>query len=88
MRNQSEADLRAGRVNQARNPNTQFYSISRSDHDMGSHYSIPPSDAVGMGDDIPRDGIPRSSSSSMSVAHQSSAVADIDGKVEGQRQRA
>ena len=86
MGNQSEADLRTERINQALNPNTQFYSISRSGHDMESHYSIPPSDEVEMGDDIPRDEIPRSSSSSMSVAHQSSAVADIDGKIERQRQ--
>ena len=55
---------------------------------MESHYSIPPSGEVEMGGDVPRDEIPRSSSSSMSVAHQSSAVADIDGKIEGQRQRA
>ena len=81
MRNQSEADLRTERINQALNPNTQFHSISRSDHDMGSHYSIPPSDEVEMGGDIPRGEIPRSSSSSMSVA-----VADIDGEVERQRQ--
>ena len=53
---------------------------------MGPQYSTPPSDEVEMGDDIPRDEIPRSSSSSMSVAHQSSAVAGIDGKVEKQRQ--
>ena len=85
-RNHNEADLRTERVNQALNPNTQFCSISRSDHDMESHYSIPPSDEVEMGDDIPRDGIPRSRGSSMSVARQGSAVADIDGEIERQRQ--
>ena len=36
MGNQSEADLRTERINQALNPNTQFYSISRSGHDMES----------------------------------------------------
>ena len=44
LRNQSEADLRTERVNQAPNPNTRFLNISRSDHDMLSVYSLPPSD--------------------------------------------
>ena len=52
---------------------------------MKSHYSIPPSDEVEMGDDIPRDEIPRSSSSSVSVT-RNAAVADISGEVERQRQ--
>ena len=60
---------------------------------MQSVYSLPPSDEVEMGDDKPRDEIPRSVSSltssgrsSMSVNHQSSAVADISGEIERQRQ--
>ena len=85
--NQSDADLRTERINQALNPNTQFYSISRSDHDMESHYSLPPSDETEMVDDIPRDEIPRSSSSSMSaIQNQNAAVADNSGEVERQRQ--
>ena len=34
LRNQSEADLRTEKRNQALNPNTQFYNISRSHHEM------------------------------------------------------
>ena len=59
---------------------------------MHSVYSLPPSDEVEMGDDIPRDEIPRSvppltnsSMSSMSVT-LNAAVVDIDGEVERQRQ--
>ena len=57
---------------------------------MQSVYSAPPSDEVEMGDDIPRSEttwLPSlSRSSAMSdVAHQSPAVADIDGEVERQR---
>ena len=71
LRNQNEADLRTERVNEATNPNTQFYNISRSDHDMQSVYSLPPSDEVEMGDSIPRDEIPRSASPlSKAVFHQ------------------
>ena len=61
---------------------------------MQSVYSLPPSGEVEMGDDIPRDEIPRSvapltssSSSSMSVT-QNAAVADNSGEVERQRQLA
>ena len=87
LTNRSDADLRTERVNQALNPNTQFYSISRNDHEMESHYSLPPSDETEMVDDIPRDEIPRSSSSSMSaIQNQNAAVADNSGEVERQRQ--
>ena len=91
MRNQNEADLRTERVNQALNPNIQFYNISRSDHEMESHYSLPPSDETEMGDDIPRSEttwLPSSSRSSAlsDVAHQSSAAADNSDELERQRQ--
>ena len=87
LRNQSEADSRTERVNQATNPNTQFHSISRSDHEMESYYSLPPSNETEMGDDISRSLSPLSSISPMSVTqNQNVAVADNSGEVEGQRQ--
>ena len=90
MRNQNEAGLRTERVNRALDPNTQLFNISRSDHDMQSVYSLPPSDEVEVGDGIPRSEttwlLSLSRSSAMSdVARQSSAVADIDGEIERQR---
>ena len=53
-------------------------------------YSLPPSDEVEVGDDIPRDEIPRSLSpltgiSAMGVT-QNAAVADNSGEIERQRQ--
>ena len=94
MRNQSEADLRTELIHKALNTNTKYYDISRSDHDMQYVYSLPPSGELEMGDDIPRDEIPRSvppltdsSTSSMSVT-QNAAVADNSGEVERQRQLA
>ena len=39
LRNQHEADLRTERVNQALNPNPQFYNISQSDHEMETMHS-------------------------------------------------
>ena len=96
LRNQSEADLRTERVNQALNPNTQFYNISRSGHELETNYSLPPSDETEIRDDMSTRTIPRSEttwlpslsrSSAMSdVAHQSSAVADISDELERQRQ--
>ena len=57
---------------------------------MHSVYSLPQSDDVEMGDDVPRDEIPRSvsplTSSSISAKSgtQNGAVADIDGEIERQ----
>ena len=56
---------------------------------MESVYSIPPSDEVEMGDDIPHSVstlISLTSSSVMSDAAQSSAVAEYSGELERQRQ--
>ena len=36
LKNGSHQELRTDRVNQALNPNAQFYNISRSDHEMES----------------------------------------------------
>ena len=61
---------------------------------MESHHSIPPSDEVEMGDDIPRDIKPRSvsslTSSSISAMSgtQNAAVAGNSGELERQRQLA
>ena len=59
---------------------------------MQSVYSLPPSDEVEIGDDIPRDEIPRVLSSLTSISamgvtqNQNAAVADNSGEVERQRQ--
>ena len=94
LRNQSEAGLKTERVNQALNPNTQFYNISRSNRDMETNYSLPPSDETEIRDDMSTSTIPCSEttwlpslsrSPAMSdVAHQSSAVADISDELERQ----
>ena len=43
FRNDAHQELRPERINQALNPTTQFYDISRSDHEMESTHSLPPS---------------------------------------------
>ena len=96
MRNQSEAGLRTERVNQALNPNTQLCTISRSDHEMGTNYSLSPSGETEIRDDMSTRTIPRSETTwlpSLSrspaisdVAPQSSAVADLSNELERQRQ--
>ena len=84
LRNQSEADLITEIINQAINPNTQFYNISRSDHDMQSVYSLPPSDEVEIGDDIPVS--PLTNISAMrATQNQNATEADHSGEVERQR---
>ena len=90
LRNQSEADLRTERLKQPLNPNTQVYNISRSDHEMEFHHSLPPSDEIEMEDDIPHSETTRipslsRSSAMIDVAHQSSAVADNSNELERQR---
>ena len=78
-------NLRTDRVNQALNPNAQFYNPARSDHDMEPLHSLPPSD----GDDLSTRTIPRSEASHQprqDVANHSSAVADPTNELERQRQ--
>ena len=96
LRNQSEADLRTERVNQALNPNTQFYNISQSDHTIETNHSLPPSDETEIRDDRSTRTIPRSETTCLpslsrspamsDVAHQSTAVADLTQELERQRQ--
>ena len=52
LRNQHEADVRTDRINQALNPTTQFCNLSRSDHDMESMHSLPPSIETEIGGDM------------------------------------
>ena len=85
LRNESHQKLRTDRINQALNPNVQFYNIARSDHDMESLHSLPPSD----GDEMSTRTIPRSEASHQprqDVANHSSSVADLNKKVEIQKQ--
>ena len=94
LRNQHEADLRTERVNQALNPNPQFYNISQSDHDhdMETLHSSSASEDTGMRDDMAvsskTTSLPSLDSNAMSVdvEHQSSAVADHTGEIERQKQ--
>ena len=94
LRNQHEADLRTERVNQALNPNPQFYNISQSDHDhdMETLHSSSASEDTGMRDDMAvsskTTSLPSLDSNAMSVdvANQSTAVADHTGEIERQRQ--
>ena len=96
LRHDAHQELRTDRVNRALNPNAQFYNTSRSDHDMESMQSLPPSDETEIRDDMSTRAIPRSEttylpslsrSQAMSddVANQSSAVADHTGEIERQR---
>ena len=89
MRNQNEADLITEKVNKALNTNiahTQYDSTSQSDHDMESVYSLPLSDEVEMGDDIPHSISSLTSSSVMSGVIQSAAVADYSSELDRRRQ--
>ena len=96
LRNQSEADLRTERVNQALNPDTQYYNLSQIDCEMETNYSLPPSDGTEIRDEMSTRTIPHtettwlpslSRSPAMSdVAPQSSAVADLSNELERQRQ--
>ena len=91
---QSEADLRTERVNQALNPNAQFYNMSQRDHDMGSMHSLLPSIETEIRDNMSTRTIPPSEttylpslnrSPAMSdVAPQGSAVADLTHELERQ----
>ena len=91
LRSESHQELRTDRVNQALNP--QFYNISQSDHEMESMHSLSPSDETEMRDDtsvrpkttyLPSLG--SSQAMSDNVANQSSAVADLTGEIERQKQ--
>ena len=92
LRNQHEADLRTERVNQALNPNPQFYNISQSDHEMETMHSSSSSEDTEMRDDMAvsskTTSLPSLDSNAMSVdvANQSTAVADHTGEIERQRQ--
>ena len=94
MRSESHQELRAERVNQALNPNPQFYNISQidHDHDMEPMHSLSTSEDTGMRDDMSvsskTTSLPSLGSNAMSVdvANQSSAVADHTGEIERQKQ--
>ena len=95
LRNDSHQELRTDRVNQALNPNAQFFNLARSGHDMESMHSLPPGDETEIRDDMSTRTIPprseashqpRQAMSSDDVANQSSAVADLTSELERQRQ--
>ena len=44
LRNGAHQELRTDRINQALNPNAQFYNLARSGHDMEALHSLPPSE--------------------------------------------
>ena len=92
LRNYSHQELRTDRVNQAPNPNPQFYNTSRSDHEMESLHSLPLSGEIEIGDDMSDRTITRSETTylpsldrsqpmSDDVANQSAAVADLTKEV-------
>ena len=93
LRNDSHQELRTERVNQALNPNLQFYNISQSDHEMETMHSLSSSEDTEMRDDMsvrskttyqPSSG--SNQAMSVDVANQSSAVADHTGEIERQKQ--
>ena len=95
LRNDSHQELRTERVNQALNPNPQFYNISQSDHDhdMETMHSLSTSEDTEMRDDMSVSAkttyLPSLGSNqamSVDVANQSSAVADHTGEIERQKQ--
>ena len=93
LRNDSHQELRTERVNQALNPNPQFYNISQSDHDMETMHSLSPSEDTEMRDDMsvrPKTtylpSLGSNQAMSDNVANQSSAVADHTGESERQKQ--
>ena len=81
LRNDVYQELRSDRINQALYPNAQFYHLARSDQDMESLQSLPPSEETEIRDNMSTRTIPRSGN----VANQSSAVADTD-EIERRRQ--
>ena len=72
LRHDAHQELRSDRRNQTLNPNAQFYNLARSDQDMESLQSLPPSEETEIRDNMSTRTIPRSDN----VANQSSAVAD------------
>ena len=91
LRNDSHQELRTDRVNQALNPH--FYNISRSDHEMEPLHSLPLSGDVEIGDDMSDrskttylPSLGSSQAMNVDVANQSSAVADLTGEIERQKQ--
>ena len=93
LRNQHEADLRTERVNQALNPNPQFYNISQRDHEMETMHSLSSSEDTEMRDDMSvrskttyLPSLGSNQAMSDNVANQSSAVADHTGEIERQKQ--
>ena len=92
LRSESHQELRAERVNQALNPNPQFFNISQRDHEMETMHSLSSSEDTEMRDDMAvsskTTSLPSLGSNAMSVdvANQSSAVADHTGEIERQKQ--
>ena len=92
LRSESHQELRAERVNQALNPNPQFFNISQRDHEMETMHSLSSSEDIEMRDDMAvsskTTSLPSLDSNAMSVdvANQSTAVADHTGEIERQRQ--
>ena len=52
LRSESHQELRAERVNQALNPNPQFFNISQRDHEMETMHSLASSEDTEMRDDM------------------------------------
>ena len=93
LRNDSHQELRTERVNQALNPNPQFYNISQSDHEMETMHSLSSSEDTEMRDDMSvrskttyQPSLGSNQAMSVDVANQSSAVADHTGEIERQKQ--
>ena len=93
LRNDSHQELRTERVNQALNPNPQFYNISQSDHEMETVHSLSASEDTEMRDDMSvrskttyLPSLGSGQAMSVDVANQSSAVADHTGEIERQKQ--
>ena len=93
LRSESHQELRAERVNQALNPNPQFFNISQRDHEMETMHSLSSSEDTEMRDDMSVSSkttyLPSLGSNqamSVDVANQSSAVADHTGEIERQKQ--
>ena len=76
LENQHEAGSKTERVNQALSPTTQLYNIPRSDHEMESMLSLPPSTETEIRDDVSTRTIPRSETTCLPSLNRSPAMSD------------
>ena len=77
LRNKSEADLRTERVNQALNPNAQFYNTSQRDQEMASMHSLPPSIETEIGYNMSTRTTPPSETTYLPSLNRSPAMSDV-----------